>query len=237
MRIYTGIFFLVLFFPNTVMCQETSEIDRWDNWFIVGNKVVFGGKENIKHSHELQWRVNNNMRSLKEWFYEGVMTYTPNERWELVPDIRASVKPEEYDFRFGIGSVYKSNYLTSNGKLNGQLVQQFKYQFDIDNKGNQRHGVRYVATYNRIVNDNLIISGLIGPFYRWSEDFNGIEFVRGGPVFTYIFDVAHTLAFAPLFGAGNIEPNGWTYSFTPMLTMLIRVNTDFKYVPAKYINF
>jgi hypothetical protein len=118
-----------------------------------------------------------------------------------------------------------------------QLVQQAKYQLDIDGKGNVRHGVRYVLTYNRIINENFIVSGLLGPFYRWSKEFTGIEFVRGGPVFTYVFDAAHTLSFAPLFGAGNLGDNGWAYSFTPMVQLIIRVNKDYKYVPAKYINF
>ena len=154
-----------------------------------------------------------------------------------MPDFRASIKPDRLDYRIGLGAVYKSNYYNSEENIKGQLVQQFKYQYDFDNKGGLRHGIRYVVTYNKIVNSQLILSGLIGPFYRWSENFNGIEFVRGGPVVTYIFDALHTVAFAPLFGAGNIKPNGWVYSFTPMVSVIIRVNKDYKYVPAKYINF
>ena len=118
------------------------------------------------------------------------------------------------------------------------MVHQVKYQMDIDTKGNFRQGVRYVVTYNHIVNEKLILSGLVGPFYRWSEDFTGVEFVRGGPVVTYIFDKQHTIALAPLFGAGNLGgDNGWAYSFTPMVSLIIRVGKEFKYVPAKYINF
>ncbi len=227
-----------LFFFIQMTSAQDEEIDRWDNWFLLGNKVVFGGKNNIQHSHELQWRVNNNMRSLKVWYYEGVFTYSPNAKWEIVPDFRASIKPDRTDFRFGLGAVRKYFINREEGKFDGQLVQQLKYQVDIDSKGNLRQGVRYVFTYNHIYSEKLIISGLIGPFYRWSKDFTGIEFVRGGPVFTYIFNAQHTIAFAPLFGAGNLGgDNGWAYSFTPMLSLIIRINKDFKYVPAKYINF
>jgi len=217
--------------------SEEPPIDRWDTWLILGNKFVLGGKENFRHSHELQWRVNDNMRQLKEWFYEGVFTYSPNSKWEFVPDFRASVKPERYDFRFGLGTVHKSNFYSSESKLSSQFVKQFKYQLDIDSRGNVRQGIRLVLTYNYIVSEHILIGGLIGPFYRWSDSFTGIEFIRGGGVFTYVFDPSHTLSFAPLFGAGNIKPNGWSYSFTPMFSLIIRINKDYKYVPAKYINF
>jgi hypothetical protein len=221
----------------SLMQISAQEIDRWDNWFLLGNKLVFGGQNNIKHSHELQWRVDNNMRSLNVWFYEGVFTYSPNAKWEVVPDFRASINPDKTDFRFGFGLVRKSYLGNEESNINQQLVQQLKYQLDIDGNGNVRHGVRFVATYSRIISEKFVVSGLIGPFYRWSEEFSGIEFVRGGPVFTYVFDTSHTLAVAPLFGAGNIKPNGWAYSFTPMVSLIIRINKDYKYVPAKYINF
>ncbi len=227
-------FFLLLI---SLLQINAQDIDRWDNWFLLGNKIVLGGKNNFKHSHELQWRVNDNMRSLKEWYYEGVFTYSPNAKWELVPDFRASIKPEKMDYRFGFGAVRKDYFSRGTDRFDGQLVQQLKYQIDIDGKGNVRHGVRCVVTYNHIFGEHLIVSGRVGPFHRWGEEFTGIEFVRGGPVFTYIFDTLHTVSLAPLFGAGNIKPNGWAYSFTPMVSLIIRINKEYKYVPAKYINF
>lgn len=234
---YLIVLSLLFLLKHTVARAQEEPIDRWDNWFLVGNKVVFGGDKNFRQSHELQWRVNENARALKEWFYEYVFVYTPNAKWELVPDFRASIKPNVTDFRIGIGAVRKSLFKNNEGKFNQQLVQQAKYQLDYDSDGKLRHGIRYVITYNYVFSEKLIVSGLVGPFYRWSEKFTGIEFVRGGPVFTYVFDKQHTLAVAPLFGAGNIEPNGWAYSFTPMVSLIIRVNKDYKYVPAKYINF
>ena len=223
---------------NLLKAQNAEPIDRWDNWFLLGNKIVFGGTGDFKHSHEIQFRVKDNMQSLDQWFYEGVFTYSPNERWEIVPDFRAAIKPTKFDFRPAFGIIRKYYLGKEENKYITQLVQQMKYQVDIDSDGNVRHGLRYVLTYNRIINEHFIISGLLGPFYRWSKSLSGIEFVRGGPVFTYIFDSIHTVSFAPLFGAGNLGgDDGWAYSFTPMVQLIIRVNKDYKYQPAKYINF
>jgi len=217
-----------------------EEIDRWDNWLLIGNKVVFGGQKNWTHSHELQWRVKDNMQSLEQWYYEGVATYSINEKWSIVPDFRIAVKPDRIDYRPGIGIV-KVGYLgkkKDDGKIRSQLVNQIKYQFDFDSEGNNRHGLRWVITYNKIVTEKFIISAIVGPFYRWSENFSGLEFVRGGPSFTYVFDKSHTLAFVPLFGAERLPSDlGWTYSFTPMIQLIIRINKNYKYIPAKYINY
>ena len=223
---------------NLLKAQTADPIDRWDNWFLVGNKIVFGGVDNIKHSHEIQFRVKDNMQSLDQWYYEGVFTYSPNENWEIVPDFRAAVKPTKYDFRPAFGIIRKDYIGKGENKYDIQFVQQLKYQLDIDTQGNTRSGLRYVLTYNSVINEHFVVSGLVGPFYRWSETFSGIEFVRGGPVFTYIFDTVHTVSFAPLFGAGNLGgENGWAWSFTPMIQLIIRVNKNYKYLPAKYINF
>ena len=234
---YVFLLLVLLVKSFELFAQNPEEVDRWDNWFLLGNKIVFGGAANFKHSHEIQFRVRDNMQALDQWYYEGVFTYSPNANWEIVPDFRAAVKPTKFDFRPAIGVVRKDYIGKEESKFKAQLVQQLKYQVDIDSDGNVRHGLRYVITYNRIINDQFIVSGLIGPFYRWSEAFGGIEFVRGGPVFTYIFDTMHTVSFAPLFGAGNLGADGWAYSFTPMVQLIIRVNKEYKYLPAKYINF
>jgi hypothetical protein len=229
--------FLLLAIVAQLRAQTTEPVDRWDNWFLVGNKIVFGGVGDFKHSHEIQFRVKNNMQSLDQWFYEGVFTYSLNNHWEIVPDFRAAIKPTAYDFRPALGVVRKDYIGKGENKYNIQFVQQFKFQVDMDSEGNNRSGLRYVLTYNNVVNDHLVISGLTGAFYRWSEGFNGIEFVRAGPIFTYIFDKVHSVSFAPLFGAGNLGVDGWAYSFTPMVQLIIRTNKQYKYLPAKYINF
>lgn len=241
-KLYVIIIFCFIAFigiTKHATAQVADSIDRWDNWFLLGNKIVFGGTNNFKHSHEIQFRVKDDMQSLDQWYYEGVLTYSPNSHWEIVPDFRAAVKPTKYDFRPAIGVVRKDYIGKGENKYNIQFVQQLKYQIDIDSENNVRQGIRYVLTYNNVVNDHLILSGLIGPFYRWGgENFKGIEFVRGGPIATYIFDKVHTVSFAPLFGAGNLGgENGWAWSFTPMVQLIIRVNKDYKYLPAKYINF
>lgn len=234
---------LVLLTFSFLPGQAQEEIDRWDNWLMLGNKIVFGGVNNWKHSHELQWRVKDNMQTLDQWFYETVVTYSPNEKWEFVPDFRAAIKSDKTDYRPGFGVIHKSYLGNGDNKYNSQLVQQLKYQWDIDSKGNSRHGLRLVLTYNKIVNEKFVVSGLVGPFYRWSEQYTGIEFVRGGPIFTYIFDKVHTVGIAPLAGAANLgndaegNAQGWAWSFTPLVQIIIRVNKDYKYLPAKYINF
>lgn len=234
---------LALLLCFSAKAQMEEDIDRMDYWFLLGNKIVFGGANNFKHSHELQWRVKENLQTLDQWYYEGVFTYSPNAHWEVVPDFRAAVKKGRMDYRPGLGVVRKDYLGKGDNKYKIQFVQQLKFQWDIDSDGNSRQGVRYILTYNQIVKDNFIVSFLGGPFYRWSEDFNGIEFVRGGPVFTFIFDKVHTVGFAALAGAGNLGDDetgkhmGWAWSFTPMVQLIIRVNKEYKYLPAKYINF
>ena len=227
----------LLFFSLETNAQTTDPIDRWDNWFLLGNKIVFGGENNWKHSHEIQFRVKENMQELEQWFYEGVLTYSPNQHWAIVPDFRAAVKPSGMDYRPGLGLLRVDFIGKAEDKHKIQLVQQVKYQFDIDSELNIRHGLRYVITYNKIVSKSFVWSFIFGPFYRWSETFTGIEFVRGGPSFAYIFNDVNSITFAPLFGAGNLGPDGWAYSFTPMLQVIFRANKKQKYLPAKYINF
>jgi hypothetical protein len=234
-----NIFFaLLIFLFSTITISAQDDIDRWDNWLLIGNKIVFGGQENWTHSHELQWRVKDNMQSLDQWYYEGVATYSFNEKWSIVPDLRIAIKPNKVDYRLGFGAVKVGYFKKEGDAFRSQLVNQIKYQFDFDSEGNTMHGLRWVVTYNKIVNEKFIVSALVGPFYRWSENFSGIEFVRGGPVFTYVFDSSHTLAFASLFGGARLPADlGWTYSFTPMIQLIIRINKNYKYTPAKYINY
>lgn len=47
------VFSLIMLLSNSVFAQDDG-IDRWDNWLLIGNKIVFGGQTNFQHSHELQ---------------------------------------------------------------------------------------------------------------------------------------------------------------------------------------
>lgn len=55
----------------------------------------------------MQVRLKDDLQSLDNWFLEGVATYMLSEQWEIVPDFRMSIKPEEVEHRLGLGVIYK----------------------------------------------------------------------------------------------------------------------------------
>ena len=173
---------------TTVKAQSANEPSVWDNQLYIGNKVALG-KNDWRYSGELQVRLNNNMQNLEYRFFEGVVTYMISKRLELTPDFRFSIEPEENEFRPGFGVV---NKLLSE---NFQFVNQLKWQIDIDNNGNYENGLRYVAFLNYKVSDHLIPNFVAGGFYRWKDDFNGIQFFRFGPGLAYVIDVKHVINF------------------------------------------
>lgn len=221
------------------MAQDETEVDKWDNTLYFGNKVVFGGVEEFKHSHELQWRAEDNLNAMDQFFYEGVFTYSPNRKWELVPDFRITKKPYQMEYRPGIGVIRKQFFgLDSESGITGQLVHQAKYQADITSDGEVKHGLRYVVTYNHFLSEKVILTGLAGPFWRFSENFSGLQFIRGGVGATIIFDHVHTLSLINAFGMEDRnDGQGWYGSWIPIIQLVIRVNKDYRYVPASYINF
>lgn len=82
------------------------------------------------------------------------------------------------------------------------------------------------------------MTGIGGAFYRWSDDFTGLQFVRTGIGLSYVFDKMHSITFIDAIGFENrgLE-TGWTYAHFPMVQLIIRVRKDYKYMPAKYINY
>ena len=75
-----------------------------------------------------------------------------------------------------------------------------------------------------------------GVFYRWQNDFTGIQFVRIGAGLAYIIDIKHVLNFSYFLGITNTGPR-WTYQGIPFIQLVININKEYKYLPAKYINF
>ncbi len=229
---------IVIFLWHTTIsiAQTTDPPDlSWDNWLIVGNKIVFGGHKSFKHSHEIQFRIDNNLHSLNTFLYEAVGTYSPNIHWEMVADIRFSRKATRDEYRPGFGIIRK-DYLGSNGIT--QLAQTVKWQADIRSDGGYTQAMRYAPFISHLVNDKIIVGGLAAAVYQWGPDFPGrIAFVRFGPSFGVIFDKVHTLSILPAFGAENYGESGWAWSFTPVVQLIIRVRKDYKYLPARYINF
>ena len=225
---------LLVGFKSQSLAQTTEPDTSWDNWLIMGNKVVFGGQNQYKHSHEIQWRAENNFTALNTLLYEAVFTYSPNERWEIVPDFRYSLKPTRRETRLGFGIVRK-DYI---GEGVTQIAQQVKWQGDFKSEGDYTMAVRYVPSISHIINDKYIVGGLVAAVYQWGPSFPpSIAFIRAGPTFGMIFDDVHTLSIVPAFGADNLGEYGWAYSFTPIVQLIIRVNKNYKYLPARYINF
>ena len=122
-------------------------------------------------------------------------------------------------------------------KQTNQLAHQVKWQADIENSGVFKHGIRYILFYNRgLIKDKLGLSTGGGAFYRFSNDFNGIQFIRGFAGLAYQFNDVHALSFNYFVGAEN-RATHWEYIGGPFVTFVMRLDNDSKYVPAKYINF
>ena len=214
------------------LLAQTDPVDPWDYWLIMGNKVVFGGVNQWKNSHEIQWRADNNLQELNTLMYETVVTYSPNSKWEIVPDLRFSIRPTQTQFRPGFGFVRKDYF----GEKQVQVAHQVKWQIDIGNQVTQ--AVRWAPSMSVILKEKYVVGGLAALLYQWGAEYdNRLTFVRFGPSFALIFDKVHTLSFVPAFGVENLGTGQWVGSFTPIVQLIIRVNKDYKYLPARYINF
>ncbi len=234
--IYAGLLLSIHPCATAQTPDPAEPVDMWDHWFVMGNKVVFGGQNKIKHSHEIQWRANNNLQSLDRIMYEGVFTYSPNSHWEIVPDLRMSIISGGIEWRPGFGIILKNYLGKPEQKFKTQLVHQVKWQADIFDEF--KNGLRYMLSLSHIVNEHFIVTGLGGAFYRWSNDFTGLQFIRTGIGLSYVFDKMHSISFIDAIGFENRGPEiGITYAHFPMVQLIIRVNKNYKYLPAKYINF
>ena len=152
---------LLLGFKSQSLAQGTEPDTSWDNWLIMGNKIVFGGQNQFKHSHEIQWRAEDNLSSLNTLLYEAVFTYSPNSHWEIVPDFRYSVKPTRRETRLGFGIVRK-DYV---GKGVTQIAQQVKWQGDFKSEGDYTMAVRYVPSISHIIKEKYVVGGLVAAVY------------------------------------------------------------------------
>jgi uncharacterized protein DUF2490 len=223
-------FGLLLFVLNglTSVAQITKPSPNWDNQGYIGNKVATN-KGDWRFSGELQVRLKDDLQSLDNWFLEGVATYMLSEKWEIAPDFRMSIKPEEVEYRPGLGVIYKFI------KSDFQFVNQLKWQLDMDNQENVDHGVRYAIFINRKLSKKVISNFAFGAFYRWADGFNGFEFVRFGPGLAYVINAQHTINFNYLLSAKN-NRQFWEWAGIPVVQLIININKDYKYVPAKYLS-
>jgi len=152
-----------------------------------------------------------------------------SERWEIVPDFRLSIKPEKVEYRPGLGVIYKFT------KSDFQFVNQLKWQLDIDNRNSVDQGLRYAIFTHRKLTDKLITNFALGVFYRWAEGYNGFEFVRFGPGVAYVINAQHTINFNYLLSAKNTRQY-WEWAGISVVQLIININKDYKYMPAKYLS-
>jgi len=213
--------------------QAESEPPGWDQQFFFGNKVSWGA-EKWKYSGEIQFRFKDNGHSLDNWYLEGVASYMPSKHWEIVPDFRFSIHPEHVEYRPGFGVLRKDLFLAGNGKGH-QIVNQLKYQVDFQPR-NVNSGLRYILFYNYMASEKIILTGVGGIFYSWKENFTGLEYIRAGGGAAYVLNMQHSLNLLYFIGTVNLG-NSWIYQGNIVLQLVININKDYKYVPAKYLNF
>ena len=211
-----------------VFSQESTP--KWDNQLFIGNKASWALKQKWRVSGELQTRLKNDFKSLDRWFLEGQVNFLATRNWEFTLPLRYSIRSDENEFRPGLGFLYKMY-----GGEKFQVAHQVMWQVDIDPREG-KHGLRYVAFLNYLANEKLIPNLAAGLFYRWQDDFTGLQFIRVGGGLTYVIDVKHTLNFSYFVGITDTGEE-WVYQGIPFLQLVININRDFRYLPAKYINF
>ena len=183
---------------------------------------------------EYQIRLNNNLRSLDNHLLEFVASYMPNKNWEIVPDFRVSMYPDKFEFRPGFGVLYK---ITWGKKIFiKQFINQLKWQVDIESTGAVKNGLRYALFYNQVLSKKLMFNSGIGALYRWSDNYNGIQFIRMIAGLVYIFDTTHSLTLTPYLG---LEDPFGDITYTPgfILVANIQLKGDSKYLPARFVTF
>lgn len=131
---------------------------------------------------------------------------------------------------YGLGGLYKLY-----PKKDIQIVHQEQWQVDID-PNEAKHGLRYVAFINYVKSEILIQNFAAGLFYQWQDDFSGIQFFRFGAGLAWIMDVKHALNFSYFVGMTNTGEN-WIFQGIPFIQLVININKEYKYLPAKYYNF
>lgn len=229
------LFFLAILFASISYQSKAQQADSssWDNQLYLGNRYAWSSND-WRYSAEFQIRLDENVNALQQYFFEGVATYMPNKHWEFVPDFRYTLHTDRNEFRPGLGVIYKS--LWTKKQIN-QLAHQFKWQADIEGDGTFKHGVRYILFYNRgLIENKLGLSSGGGGFYRMSDNFTGMQFIRAFVGLAFQFNDMHILSFNYFVGAEN-RGSYWDYIGGPFVTFVIRLDNDSKYVPAKYINF
>jgi hypothetical protein len=224
-----------LFFINIIdvkaQTDTSQQKDLWDNQIYIGNKVTFGSGT-WRYAAELQTRLKDDFQQLDNWFVEFTASNLLSDKFEIVYDFRASIKPTMVEYRPGIGLLYK-NY---DNAL--KFTNQTKIQVDLGNHGEIATAFRNVMFFNRKINDNITATLVAGFIYRWQEDWNGFQYVRVGPGISYTFDEQHRLNFSYFIGMENGNYPDTYWRGIPMIQLVIDIskNDKFDYTPARYKN-
>jgi len=226
LKFYLIAFFMLISFIS--FSQDEDSNNGWDNQAYISNKIAWGS-DSWRYSGELQVRLKDDFQSLDRWFIEGTASYLYSKKLEIVPDFRISIKPNEVEYRPGLGILYK----LYRDKI--QYVNQFKWQIDLDDHSSN-HAVRYAIFINKQLNNKMIINYVAGAVYRWREGFNGIQFIRTGPGITRIFNDQHTINFNYYLSIDNDGEN-WHWAGIPSIQLIINIDKDYKYLPAKFFSF
>lgn len=231
----SGCYLLILLFSNALFSQNQEEIDYWDHWLVLSNRVQVDGGEKWRHSHDLQFRANNDLGSLDRIFYEGAFFYSPNKKWDIVPDFRISRKPTEMEYRPGFGLSKKMFWGGDSLLKKHSLVHQIKYQTDITTE-EAKHGLRYILFYNYFASKKVLLGAFGGGFYRWSAEFTGMQFYRAGLNISFLFNEYNTLSILEAIGFEN-QGDYWSYAHFPMLQLVVRIKKNYKYRETMIFSF
>lgn len=215
---------------QSVSAQDANGGINWDNTMYVSNKFNYRVDQR-KNSFEFQTRYNNDFSELEQWHLEAATSFFISKKWEIVPDFRFTRKPTRTEYRPGLGVVYKNLFTKS------QLVHQVKYQYDIKNGISNSHGMRYAAFYNYLYSEKIILTALAGGLFEMGPDWSGFLGFRGGLSGAYIFDKVHSVNIGYFYGAVNQKNNNYSNIGIFNVQLIINMNRNYKYIPAKYFSF
>lgn len=216
--------------PASGLQGQTAPAET-QQWLFTSTKVAYAVNK-WRFYGDMQFRLTNGWRELDQWLIELAPIYSPTSWLELQPDFRLTVRPSRIEYRPGAGAIVK----TIVGET-WQFALQHKYQLDISSLGSASDGFRQVGYVNKVIGDHLILSAIGGWFYRWRENWQGVEFIRVGGGVTYRFDVAHGLNVSYFVGKTNLVDRWVTDGFLA-IGLTINIRTDWTYLPAgRIVNF
>lgn len=151
---------------------------------------------------------------------------------EIVPDFRIAIKPNRVEYRPGFGVVLK------HGQGKNQFVHQIKGQIDFESTGGNTQLIRYFPSYNRILGEHWLLSTFAGAYYKLTEEENDFSAFVVGLGAAYVINKQHALNFTYLYAQQqNMAEDIWFPAGGVILRLIININKDYEYVPARYINF